>query len=99
SGGVAAAGAVPVIPSPATDVGVLTHGVVVAVGRPAAWSRLGEQRRSGTAHDGQGLNGLTLHHANICQYAVMAAQAKEDDRVSVMGAGETATRRQRDRVG
>jgi len=100
----ASAGAVPVVPGLggrgriATDHGVHTHGMVVVIGRPAGGSRLGEQGRSVAAHDGQGFYGRTLHHANISQYAIMTAQAKEDDGVSVMGAGDRAVGRERNGI-
>ena len=97
SRGVAAAGAIPVILAAATDDGVLAHRMVVLVGRAARGSRFREQCGSGSAHDRQRFNRLPLHHADVGQNAVMAAQAKENDGVGVVGADRR--RRQRDGIG
>ncbi len=92
------AGAIPVVRPAAGDEGIAAHGMVVAIFRAPGGFCETELRGSFTAHDRQGLDGRTLHHADLGQQPIMAAQAEEDHGVGVMGAGDASGGGQRDRI-
>src|SRR5579859_3950860 len=94
-----AAGAIPVVFAAASNGCAAAHWVVVLIHVGRARAIGAEQGGSVAADYRQGFNGYAFHHSDFGQVAVMAAQAKEDDGVGVVRAGDGALRRQGNRIG